>query len=190
MLPDFRPYPDVQFPAFVQDGASAVKWVHDHAASIGGDPNHLYLMGHSSGAHIAAMLTLDPEYLRAVGLDRNSVRATAGLSGPYNFVPPAGDAGAFGQTSSDRHTDPAFEPITFVDGREPPMLLVQGLKDTIVEPHNATDLASRITAAGGQVKLITYPDRGHVGVVLALAYPFRWLAPTLRDVATYFRSQE
>ena len=190
VLPDYRLYPEVQFPAFVNDGALAVKWVHDHASEIGGDLNHIYLTGHSAGAHIAAMLTIDPKYLQAVGLNRNAIRATAGLSGPYNFVPPPGDAPVFGQTAADRHKDPAFEPIAFVDGKEPPMLLVQGLKDTTVEPRNASDLADKITAAGGQAKVITYADRGHVGVVLSLAWPFRWLAPTLQDVATYFRSQQ
>ena len=67
------------------------------------------------------------------------------------------------------------------------MLLIQGLEDTTVNPDNATHLAAAIGAAGGRVTVIRYPDRAHVGVVLSLAFPFRWLAPTLDDVAAFFR---
>ena len=68
------------------------------------------------------------------------------------------------------------------------MLLLHGLKDTTVGPENAERLAAPIRAAGGEVRHIAYPDRGHVGVVLALAWPFRWLAPVLDDCAAFFRS--
>ncbi len=72
VMPDYRLYPEVTFPGFVEDGALAVKWVHDHAAEIGGDAGRVYLMGHSAGGHIAALLTLDEHYLREVGLDRSA----------------------------------------------------------------------------------------------------------------------
>ena len=67
------------------------------------------------------------------------------------------------------------------------MLLVQGLKDTTVLPENSARLAARIQAAGGEVRYVTYPDRDHATVVLSLASWFRWLAPTLRDTAAFFR---
>ena len=167
-----------------------MKWVHDHAAEIGGDADHVYLMGHSAGAHIAALLTLDASYLAKVGLPRSAIRATAALSGPYDFVPTGSDRGVFNMTLDDATPPPAIEPIHFVDGHAPPMLLVQGLKDTTVEPGNATRLAAAIRAAGGSVKVIEYPKRAHVGIVLALAWPFRWIDPILRDTAAYFRDQE
>ena len=69
------------------------------------------------------------------------------------------------------------------------MLLVQGLRDPTVDPANATRLATKIRDAGGQVKLITYPNRGHPDIVMSLATPFRWLAPVLRDVSDYFREE-
>src|SRR3954452_9917177 len=68
VLPDYRLYPTVKFPAFVEDGASAVRWTHDHVERYGGDPQRVYLMGHSAGAHIAALLTLDPHYLKDAGV--------------------------------------------------------------------------------------------------------------------------
>jgi acetyl esterase/lipase len=186
ILPDYRLYPQVTFPTFVEDGALAIRWVHDHATSLGGNPSALFLMGHSAGAHIAALLTLDGHYLQAVGLDRSAIRATAGLSGPYDFTPYPGDLEPFNLKPGETPY-PAMEPIHFVDGHEPPMLLVQGLLDTTVNPSNTRNLARRIREAGGKVRTIYFWRRAHVGVVLSLAFPFRWLAPTLRDVTDYFR---
>ena len=82
--------------------------------------------------------------------------------------------------------NPNIEPITFVDGQEPPMLLVQGLRDGIVAPSNTVNLAARIRQAGGEVEYITYPKRGHAAVVVALVWPYQWLAPVLPDVTEYF----
>jgi len=190
VMPDYRLYPQVTFPAFVEDGALAIRWAHDNATRFGGDPSRIFLMGHSAGAHIAVLLTLDEHYLKAVGLDCSAIRATAGLSGPYDFVPPPDDRGAFGMSRDDTKPDPRIEPINFVDGHAPPLLLVQGLQDTTVGPENTINLAERARQAGGNVRTIFYPDRAHVGVVLSLAWPFRWLAPTLHDTTAFFREQE
>jgi acetyl esterase/lipase len=189
VLPDYRLYPVVTFPAFVEDGASAVRWVRDNIATYGGDTNHIYLMGHSAGSHIAALLTLDAHYLKAMGLDRSVIRATATLSGPYDFIPNPWDRPVFGMATNDPAIDPKIEPITFVDGKEPPMLLVQGLRDKIVSPSNAVNLTARIREAGGEVQYITYRQRGHASVVVALVWPYQWLAPVLDDVTDYFNRQ-
>jgi acetyl esterase/lipase len=186
VLPDYRVYPEVTFPKFVEDGASSVRWVQDNISKFGGDTNQIYLMGHSAGSHIAALLTLDAHYLKDVGLNQNVIRATAGLSGPYDFIPNPWDRPVFGLATNDTYINPQIEPIHFVDGKEPPMLLVQGLCDKIVAPSNATNLAARIRESGGQVQTIFYPGRGHKTVALALASKFHWLAPVLDDVTDYF----
>jgi acetyl esterase/lipase len=187
-LPDYRVYPQVTFPDFVEDGASAVRWVRDNIAKYGGDTNRLYLMGHSAGAHIAALLTLDPHYLADVGLNRGVVRATATLSGPYDFIPSLSDRPVFDIPTNALAINPNIEPITFVDGKEPPILLVQGLRDKVVAPSNAANLAARIREKGGQVKYITYPKRAHASVIVAMATPFHRLAPVLDDVVEFFNS--
>ncbi len=188
VLPDYRLYPSVTFPAFVQDGALAIRWAHDHAKEIGGDPQHIYLMGHSAGGHIAALLTLDGSYLESVGLKRSDVRGTVGLAGPYDFPVKPNFRKLFGAASATQPIDPAIEPINFVDGKEPPMLLLQGADDTTVEPGNAIRLANQIRKLGGKVQLILYPHCGHVGVVAGFAYPLRWFnPPVLRDAVAFFR---
>lgn len=188
VLPDYRLYPNVTFPAFVEDAARAVRWVYDHAEAIGGDRRHLYLMGHSAGAHIAALLTLDERYLRAVGLEQDVIRATAALSGPYDFIPTPDNRDVFRMVAGQKKPPVASQPIRFADGNDPPLLLIHGAEDETVRPGNARRLAERLRSVGGQVETKFYADRGHVGILLALAWPFRWYAPTLDDVTAFFRA--
>jgi len=186
VLPDYRLYPEVTFPAFVEDGALAVRWVHENIANYHGNPACVFLMGHSAGAHIVALLTLDKRYLNRVGLDRSAIAGTAALSGPYDFIPSPDDRPVFGMSASDLQTNPDMEPITFADGSAPPMLLIHGLADGVVDPANSQRLAEKISKSGGSVCYRAYRNVDHAGVVLSLAWPFRWIAPTLWDVTSFF----
>src|SRR6185312_7779902 len=84
---DYGLYPDVKYPAFTEDGAHAVRFLHDHAPEHGGDPARLIVSGHSAGAYIAAMLGVNPIYLSAAGGDPSWIRAIIGIAGPYDFLP-------------------------------------------------------------------------------------------------------
>ena len=61
----YRLTPSVMHPAHVQDAATATAWVVDNIAPYGGDPENVYVAGHSAGAYLAALLTLDPTHLGA-----------------------------------------------------------------------------------------------------------------------------
>lgn len=170
-IPDYRVYPEVGFPTFVEDAAAAVAWVRSNAASFGGDPDRIFLMGHSAGAHIAALLVTDRSYLAAQGLDVSTIRGLVGLAGPYAFDPTL-----YSSTRSIFASAPGIEatqPVSFVRGDEPAMLLLHGAADTTVYPVNSFTLADRVRAKGGSVETIEYPDTGHVRLVLELARPFR-----------------
>lgn len=190
VLPDYRLYPQVVFPAFVEDGALAVRWAHDHAKEFGGDPERLFVMGHSSGAYIAALLAMDKRYLQAVDLDRRVIKAAALLSGPYGFVPTGIRRKIFSMKPGQSLPDKDSQPLKFVDGNQPPLLLIQGMRDQTVNPLNTIRLTARIQERGGDVTTIYEKNRGHVGIVLSLARGFRWLAPTLDEVAAFFHHQE
>lgn len=170
-IPDYRVYPEVRFPTFVEDAAAAVAWVRANAASFGGDPDRMFLMGHSAGAHIAALLVTDRSYLAAQGLDVSTVGGLIGLAGPYAFDPTL-----YSSTRAIFASAPSIEatqPVNFLQGGEPPMLLLHGAADTTVYPVNSLTLADRVRAKGGRVETIEYPDTGHVRLVLELARPFR-----------------
>ncbi|MBI3635091.1 MAG: alpha/beta hydrolase, partial [Candidatus Rokubacteria bacterium] len=184
VVPDYRLYPDVEFPAFVEDAAAAVRWVQAHAAQLGGDPSRIYLMGHSAGAHIAALLTLDERYLRTAGVPANAVRGTIGLAGIYDFLPLADSIRpVFGPT--ERWPD--SQPIRFVDGTEPPMLLLHGTGDRVVSAGNSDRLAMRIRERGGRVESVVYPDASHARLVLALLPFWQHSPPVLEAVASFIR---
>lgn len=182
VVPDYRLVPRVRFPAFVDDGAAAVRWTVDHVAASGGDPKRLAVAGHSAGAHIAMLLALDPHYLAAAGAD-GSVKAVVGLAGPYDFLPfdqPSAIA-AFGQAP-----DPALtQPIHFARSDAPPALLLTGDADDVVRPRNSIALAAALRAKGARVEMKTYPGVGHIGLLLALSKPFRGKADVLATATSF-----
>lgn len=183
VVPDYRLYPDVTFPGFLSDGAIAVGWVGDRIAEYGGDPERIFLMGHSAGAYNAAMLALDPRYLAEAGVDRDVIRGMIGLSGPYDFLPL--DTRVTRRVFGEAPDLPATQPISFVDDRAPPLLLLTGADDRTVRPRNSRSLASAANGAGGSAMLRIYQDVGHIGIVLALADGYRDGAPVLDDVAAF-----
>jgi acetyl esterase/lipase len=183
VVPDYRVYPEVIYPGFLDDGALAVRWTKDNAARFGGDPSRLFVMGHSAGAYIAAMLALDGRWLKHVGLlpDRD-IAGLVGISGPYDFLPLRDPTL---KTIFGGANDVTTQPIAHVAAGAPPALLVTGAKDDTVDPGNAARLGSRLRAAGDKATVLTYPWIGHLGIIGAFAVPLRFLAPVLRDVDAF-----
>jgi acetyl esterase/lipase len=184
VIPDYRLYPEVRYPAFLEDGAKAVSWTLRHLDEFGGDPGSVQLMGHSAGAYIAAMLALDPGWL---GSDRARIASAVGLAGPYDFLPLTDPVlqVIFGTEPDLSRT----QPITFADGSAAPLLLVSGLDDTTVRPANSMRLAARVREHGGVAVEKYYPGVGHVALVAAIAAPLRFVAPTLGDVVGFLRRE-
>ncbi len=183
VVPDYRLVPGVRFPTFVEDGALAVKWTRDHITDYGGDPRRISLSGHSAGAYNAAMLALDPHFLRDVGVDPRTIRAAALLAGPYDFYPFTEQRGrdALGAWPRPEET----QPIHFARAEAPPMLLAAGTADTIVQPRNSEVLAARLHQLGATVELKLYPGKSHIDLAKALSKPFRGTAPVLADSAAF-----
>jgi acetyl esterase/lipase len=187
VIPDYRLYPEVRWPTFLQDNARALAWTRAHAAEYGGDPAKLFLMGHSAGAYDVAMLTLDRRWLGAVGLDpRRDLRGAIGLAGPYDFLPLHSEElkTIFGPPEGR----PATQPISYVDGQAPPMLLATDTADKVVDPGNTARLAARLRERGGAVEVRDYPGLSHVLVIGAIAAPLRFLAPVLKDASAFIRA--
>ena len=186
VIPDYRLAPKAYWPDFLQDSAAAVAWVHEHIAKLGGDPDRIALMGHSAGAYNAAMLALDPQWLRAAGSDPAVIRGLAGLAGPYDFLPMEKGGRADKAMGKIRPAEKT-QPIAFVRGDAPPMWLAHGADDDTVRPRNSQNLAAAIEKAGGSAVLRIYPDMGHTGIVMALAHPFRGKGPVIEDAADFLR---
>lgn len=164
VVPDYRLHPEVAFPAFVDDGALALRWVQDDLAMSGlaGKGRRVFVMGHSAGAHIGAFLALDPRYGA-----RDGLAGFVGISGPYDFLPmtSARTRAVFGSLADD----PVTQPITFAGAAAPPSLLIHGATDRTVYPRNSENLAAALRGAGVPVRLQLYADRGHVDIMLGLS---------------------
>jgi acetyl esterase/lipase len=186
MVPDYRLVPQARYPGFLHDRALAVRWARINAGRFGGDGERIVVAGHSAGAYNAAMLALDPALL---GTDRAAVRGFAGLAGPYDFLPldDASTIAAFGAWPRPAET----QPVSHASAAASPVLLLHGDGDSRVEPRHSLELARLLRAAGRDVELKLYPALGHVGILTALAIPFRRRAPVLADLAAFaYRSTQ
>ena len=187
VIPDYRLYPEVKYPDFLDDSAQAVAWTAREIASFGGDPKRLYVMGHSAGAYNAAMVSLDPKYLARQGMKASALRGWIGMAGPYDFLPIENTT-----TRPVFHfpdTPPDSQPINHVAKDSPPTLLIAANTDNLVNPvRNTGGLAKKLRANGVFVKEIYYDRVNHVTLVGSLAAPLRLLAPTLDDIDAFIKS--
>jgi acetyl esterase/lipase len=184
ILPDYRLAPDHPFPAFVEDAASAVRWARDHAEKFGGDPNRIYISGHSAGGHSALMLALDPQYLDVVGLAPSDLAGVVSLAGPTGLENLRGEAlkGVFPRAIPDD----AFSPVALAVRHAemaPPILLMIGLDDDVVYASSVARLADAIRSGGGSVTVKAYPAVGHIGLMLGFAPPFEGISRAVDDLA-------
>lgn len=186
VIADYRLYPDVRFPEFIEDGARAVDWVFRNAPDHGGDPEQVFLMGHSAGAHIAALLASDPDYLAAHGRHPEHLAGLIGLAGPYNFLPLESERlrRIFGEEKAEQRRS---QPIAHVHERMPPALFLHGTADERVLPANSHSFAAAILLAGGHAEVIEYPGHGHIRILASMSHLLRFLGNTTDDVEQFIR---
>jgi len=178
VVPDYRLYPQVVYPAFLEDAAAAVAWARRH------HEGPLFLVGHSAGAYNAVMLALDSRWLSAEKLTPcNALEGVVGLAGPYDFLPL--DDAELEAIFSPPQGRAETQPINYADNDAPPLLLVTGSDDSTVLPRNSLNLAAARRAAGGRADTIVYEGIDHIGLVGALSRPLRGTAPVLRDTLAF-----
>lgn len=185
VIADYRLHPEVLYPAFVEDAALAYGWVDRHLARGDDAARPVFLMGHSAGAHIAALLAVDDRRLAAGAPGAARPAGLIGLAGPYAFDPTTWKSTAAIFAPAAEAPDRG-RPIAFVGARRPiPALLLHGRLDRTVMLQNTRDFTAALVAAGGEARAIEYAGIGHVGLVSALARPLRWRAEVLDDVDAF-----
>ena len=184
VIPDYRLYPLVKFPKFVDDVADAYRWTWTNlAVQKKGPPRPIIIMGHSAGAHMAALLTFDPIYFAKRNPDMARPAAFIGLAGPYAFDPttsPSVKMAFAGLKNPDE-----ARPIAFAKNGGPPTLLLHGTADETVKLTNQREFAQALETAGVKVEVHELNGIGHMGIVTAIAKPLRWRAPVI-DIVTNF----
>ncbi|MCB8837063.1 alpha/beta hydrolase [Aurantimonas sp. VKM B-3413] len=169
-IPNYRLYPQTRFPGFVEDAAKATaafaSALRNGENGIPRGRHKLFLMGHSAGAEIAGLLATDGRWLTQQGLPLRRIAGFIGLAGPYDFLPLTDERY---KSIFPEKLRAASQPVNFVDGDEPPMLLIAGAADETVDPKNTRSLAAKVRAAGGSVEETLYPGVSHVGAITAFA---------------------
>jgi len=171
VVPSYRLAPGHKYPAFVQDAARAVKWVEENIAEYGGNSRRLILMGHSAGAHIAALLAADHHWLKEAGADPARIAGVAGISGPYDIVAT--------EKKMSRMVHSAFgeDPATWSDASVethvgesplPPFLLAVASRDPESLHQHALELITAIRKAGGRARRFEAKGRNHFSVIVRL----------------------
>lgn len=175
---NYRLSPDVRHPAHVQDAAAAVAWIHDNIGRFGGDPARVCLLGHSAGAHLAALLAADPRYLEAHGLGPQALRAVVGLdSGAYDlpllFASEPENQMFFEMAfGPDPAVWAAASPVNHpAPGRNTPAFLLIYAGDREVSRQAAFSMAAALQRAGTVAELLHVPEGDHVGVERNLGAP-------------------
>ncbi len=181
-LPDYRLYPEVTFPDFAFDAGKAVASIaHEHSE---GRP--VFLMGHSAGAHIAALVMTDPRFLDAAGAKIcDFASGFVGLAGPYDFdlkrepyisvFPPP--------------LRPQEQPVQHANGAFPPALLFHGTADTVVKPPEAEIFAAALRASGNRAEARYLEGVDHYTILASLVVPFRWSIPIVEETAAFIEGE-
>ena len=182
VIPDYRLYPQLRFPELMDDGAQAVAWVRQHAREFNGDPDRIVLMGHSAGAHMAAMLALNGNYLHKANVPANSIVGLIGLSGPYALIP---DTESLRAIFTRPYAPEDWQPLHFASARAPPTLLLQGLDDKVVSQIQSQKLRDELDSHGVAVETHFYAGRGHVDTIASFSSVARFRTPALENTLTF-----
>jgi acetyl esterase/lipase len=189
LVADYRLYPEVRYPDFLDDSAQAVAYGLREAARLGGNPKRVFVMGHSAGGYNAAMVALDERWLKHAGQSPAALAGWVGLAGPYDFLPienPDAKPVFF-----HPNYPPGTQPIGHVHAGAPPAFLGAASKDHLVDPQrNTVGLGEKLKAAGVPVTVKLYDRVNHVTLIASFSGPLRWMSPALDDVAAFVRRED
>ncbi|MEH6457499.1 MAG: alpha/beta hydrolase [Cocleimonas sp.] len=181
IIPEYRRYPEVQFPLFVNDIADSIRYMEHQALTVLGEPlDEVILMGHSAGAHTVALLTTDESYLKSRGI-KTKISGLIAMSGPYDL------------DLKDPEVEPVFKnttakktnPILNIRSDMSPVLLLHGAADKRVGPFNTERFASALSKSGVSVTTHIYPDVDHTKIIGSLAAPLRFLSDSYSDIKDF-----
>jgi acetyl esterase/lipase len=179
---NYRLTPQVQHPSHVEDVARAFAWTAENIGKYGGRADRIFISGHSAGGHLASLLALDETYLKAVGHTVREVRGVLSISGVYSIMPELSFFHSiFGK-------DPAVcknaSPISHIQGKHPPFLIVYAEKDIPGLDTNAKDMHAALTKAASETKLREIKDRNHISIIVGGVLTTDVLTTAMRDFVT------
>ncbi len=190
LIPNYRLYPQVTFPAFIDDIAAAIaafENINPFIKTTNNERRKVVLIGHSSGAHQVALLTTDPSYLSRHEVNSEIVALIA-LAGPYDLpLDNAEVASVFPDLASSLEANPVqqvTEGDTGKNSQLPPVLLLHGRDDERVALRHTEKFAAALEKANVSVQ-VEIVERGHAGTVLSLSYYLQFLNESLHHIQSF-----
>lgn len=161
VVANYRLSPGVMHPAHIRDAAAAFAWVVKNIDGYGGDPKRLYVAGQSAGAYLALLLSLDPRYLGAHGLDFSSIQAVL-ASSPFTFVEEVAKVRPKTVWGTDPKVWIEASVTPYVGKDKPPILMVYADGDEDWRKQNNEGLKDLLVKAGHtKVQAVEVPNRTH-----------------------------
>lgn len=180
VIPSYRLAPKNLHPAQIEDVAAALAWTYKHAVEFGGDPNKIYIAGHSAGGHLVALLALNDKYLKAAGLTDDVIKGVAALSGVYDVRTLEGVFGPDDMVRRD--ASPAFHARKI----KAPFVITYCQWDYPSLPAQARQFDSLLRRAFVPTKLVFIPGENHISEIVNIGKPDD---PTAQAILKLIRNQ-
>ncbi len=176
---NYRFVPQVTVQEMTGDVARAIRWVHDHAREYGGKPDSIFVMGHSAGAHLAALVCTDERYLKAEGLPLSVLRGcvpvdTAAYDIPQRFAGAEPARAGAGQAvfGDDEAMHRKLSPITFVaKDKSIPAFLILHVADRPDSKAQSQSFAKALQAGGIAASVVPAAGKTHGTINTELGLP-------------------
>lgn len=166
---DYRLSPKVKAPTYIEDAAAATAWVFNHITEFGGNPNTIFISGHSAGAYLALMITLDKSYLDKYQIDANRIAGIIPFSGQTitHFT--------IRKENGVKNLQPIIDkyaPLYFVRADAPPILLITGDREKeLFGRYEENAYLARMMKLVGHKNTTLYELQGYDHGMMVPAYP-------------------
>lgn len=176
---NYRFVPNVTVKEMTGDIAKAIRWIHDHAKDYGGDPDTIYVMGHSAGAHLAALVCTDDRYLKAEGVSLSIIKGcvpidTAAYDVPQKILslsaarPGLAAESPFGDAASQKDVSPALH---IAKGKSIPPFLILHVSDRPDSRSQSKMFASALGGVGISAEVVPAEGKTHATINSELGLP-------------------
>jgi acetyl esterase/lipase len=187
---NYRLLPDVTWRDQLQDVARAVAWVHSHIREYGGDPDRLFLAGHSAGSQLVTRVALDPAPLQKLNRSSAIICGVAAVSGAGLDLADAktyelgADPAYYERRFRDRgpldhQWQQEASPVSFVDASDPPFLILYAEGESEALHRQSRRLNEALALAGVDSQVVIVPGESHSRMVLTLSHPNKTAAPAV-----------
>lgn len=177
---NYRLHPETDYKGQAHDVAQAIRWIKMHAKEFGGTPERIFVMGHSAGAHLAALVSTDERYLKEQGLTLKNIRGVILLDGAAYDIPRQIELAALPRMkqmyetvfTKDSKTQHDASPIAHVEkGKSIPPFLILHIASRRDGKIQSEALANAINEAGGNAEVISEPNKSHATINRELGQP-------------------